>query len=150
MKAAAAGHTLSCAACHRPHDFDTRRAAVEACLGCHDDRHSNAFTRSPHYALWEREMAGTAPPGSGVSCATCHLPRVVPRGGDPFVQHNQNANLRPNDKMLRTVCLDCHGLPFALDALADPGLVADNFTGRPRASVASLEMATSRTRRAAD
>ena len=147
MKAAASGRTLTCGSCHQAHDFETRRAAVDACLLCHDDRHSAAFVGSPHHRLWQRESAGEAPVGTGVSCATCHMPRHARREGGadtPFVQHNQNANLRPNDKMLRTVCLDCHGLAFALDALADPGLVDANFTGHPRASVASIEMAARR------
>jgi formate-dependent nitrite reductase cytochrome c552 subunit len=119
---------------------------VEACLGCHDDRHSRAYQRSPHAALWDAEREpGRA--GTGVSCATCHLPRVNRRvdGADVVaVQHNQNANLRPNEKMARTVCLACHGLAFSLDALADPSLVATNFTGTPLRHVAGIDMAMSR------
>jgi hypothetical protein len=48
--------------------------------------------------------------------------------------------------MIRTVCLDCHGLRFSIDALADPKLVATNFTGRPARHVASVEMAMRRVR----
>jgi hypothetical protein len=99
--------------------------------------------------LWQQEQDGTGAAGTGVSCATCHLPRIRSRedGGDiVFVQHNQNANLRPNEKMIRTVCLDCHGLRFSIDALADPKLVATNFTGRPARHVASVEMAMKRVR----
>jgi hypothetical protein len=148
MKADARDHELSCVSCHTAHDFDTRRAAVEACLGCHDDGHSRAYVGSPHHVLWTREQQQSAPVGSGVTCATCHLPRQRQRvnGGDfVVVQHNQNANLRPNEKMTRTVCLDCHGLGFSLDALADPGLVVRNFRGRPLRPVAGIEMATKRT-----
>ena len=47
------------------------------------------------------------------------------------VNHNQNANLTPNEKMLRTVCLQCHGLQFSMDALADRNLILSNFSGRP-------------------
>ena len=65
------------------------------------------------------------------------------------VQHNQNANLRPNEKMVRAVCLACHGLGFSLGALADPGLVASNFKGRPLRSVAGIEMAARRVAREA-
>jgi hypothetical protein len=146
MKAAARDLELSCVSCHSAHAFDTRVAAVEACLGCHDDGHSRAYEGSPHSALWKRELTGTAPTGSGVSCATCHLPRLQPRKapGTVVVQHNQNSNLRPNEKMTRTVCLACHGLGFALDALADPRLIASNFTGRPHRRVASIEMAARR------
>ena len=63
-----------------------------------------------------------------------------------LVQHNQNANLRPNEKMLREVCQDCHGLPFALDALADPALIRNNFKGAPAQHVPSVDMALERAR----
>jgi mono/diheme cytochrome c family protein len=102
---------------------------------------------SPHHAAWLREIGEAAPPGSGVSCATCHLPRAELRVGGKttvVVQHNQNENLRPNEKMLRSVCLNCHGLKFSLEALADAALVAANFTGRPARPVGAIEMATRR------
>jgi hypothetical protein len=88
-----------------------------------------------------------APRNSGVSCATCHLPREIQRqdGKDIVrVQHNQNINLRPRDKMVRSVCLNCHGLGFSLDALADTALVARNFAGSPARHVPSLDMAEKR------
>jgi hypothetical protein len=149
MAPSARDHELSCSSCHSAHDFDTRRAAVTACLQCHDDGHSRAYMHSPHYTLWAREQDGTAAAGTGVSCATCHLPRLRSRedGAEAVVvQHNQNANLRPSEKMTRTVCLDCHGLEFSLSALADSHLVATNFTGKPARPVASIEMATRRVR----
>jgi hypothetical protein len=147
MKPQASARELSCVSCHAAHDFDVRRAAVQACLSCHDDEHSKAYVGSSHHALWTREQDGTASPGSGVSCATCHLPRQPHRaaGADVVsVEHNQNANLRPNEKMTRTVCLACHGLGFSLDALADRSLVASNFRGKPLRSVAGIDMATTR------
>lgn len=143
MKAGAAHRDLSCVSCHGAHRFDTRQAAMDSCLGCHDDAHSRAYQSSPHFALWQDELAGKAAPGTGVSCATCHLPREVhERDGDRrvLVQHNQNLNLRPNEKMIRTVCLNCHGLPFTLDALADAALGRTNFTGRPTHHVESLDL----------
>jgi hypothetical protein len=75
------------------------------------------------------------------------LPREIYRreGVDQvLVQHNQNLNLRPNEKMIRSVCLHCHGLGFSLNALADAALVRRNFAGQPTARVASLEMAEKR------
>ncbi len=60
------------------------------------------------------------------------------------MQHNQNANLRPNEKMLRSVCLECHSLGLSIDALADPELVRRNFGGQPARHVPSIEMALSR------
>lgn len=68
------------------------------------------------------------------------MPRTE-RRGTIVVSHNQNDNLRPNQKMIRTVCLDCHGLGFSLDSLADPDLVARNFNGRPSAHIESIEWA---------
>jgi hypothetical protein len=123
MRREAAHEQLGCASCHAPPEFDTRKAAVEACLSCHDDSHSLAYEGSAHHALWRRELAGELPPGSGVSCASCHMPRIEFRDEDlsvrrTLVQHNQSETLAPREKMLRPVCLSCHGLGFSLDVLA--------------------------------
>jgi hypothetical protein len=145
MRSDAHGHELTCNTCHTAHRYDTREAAVTACLNCHADAHSLAYEASPHHALWQRELAGAAEAGTGVSCATCHMPRVAYDPNDwlrrTLVDHNQNATLRPNEKMIRPVCLHCHGLGFAIDALADPELVRRNFTGRPAVQVESMGMA---------
>ena len=125
--------TLDCGACHRPHDVDVVRAAVEACASCHDDPHTRAYFESPHHGLRQAERAGAAPPGTGVTCATCHMPRTE-RRAELETDHNQNTTLRPNEKMIRPVCLDCHGLGFSLDALADAKLIERNFSGRSGSS----------------
>jgi hypothetical protein len=140
MKRQAAHHELSCASCHQAHRFDTRHAAVAACLSCHNDQHSLAYEKSIHAQLWRDETSGKLPPGSGVSCATCHLPREV-HGGQVRVQHNQNDNLRPNEKMVRSVCVNCHGLEFSLDALADRALIDRCFDGSPSPHIDSARMA---------
>jgi len=147
MKPDAHGRELGCTSCHGAHRADTRRAAADACLECHDDNHSRAWSDSPHARLWQAETAGRGAPGSGVSCATCHLPREPHREGELKgirVQHNQNANLRPNEKMIRGVCMNCHGLGFSIDALADPALVQRNFAGQPAAHIESLDLAAAR------
>jgi hypothetical protein len=150
---AEAKHTeLTCTTCHGAHRFDTRAAAVDACLTCHADEHSLAFRDSKHFELWQAEIEGRALAGSGVSCATCHMPRTEQRDPDLdlrriVVQHNQNDTLRPNEKMLRPVCLQCHGLGFAIDALADPQSIRTNFDGPPAAHIRSLEMAAERLRK---
>ncbi len=147
MKKDAHEQTLNCTSCHGAHDFDSRRAAVEACLGCHDDQHSKAYSASSHYRLWQQEQAGLGEAGTGVSCATCHFPRILhkERGEDRvLVQHNPNMTLRPNEKMIRPVCLNCHGLGFAIDALADPVLIQNNFNGKPAQHITSLDMARER------
>jgi hypothetical protein len=144
MAPSASRRTLGCGSCHSAHEFDTRRAAADACLECHADKHSLAYKTSPHYALWRAETDGNAAAGSGVNCATCHLPRVQHGEGDLTavrVEHNQNANLRPNEKMIRDVCLSCHGLGFTLDALGDPMSIETNFRGMPARHVESIDMA---------
>lgn len=149
MQADAQGRELTCTSCHGDHRFDTVSASVEACLGCHADDHSLAYRDSKHFDLWRREQAGESPAGSGVSCATCHMPREIHQknGEDRVaVQHNQNSNLRPVEAMARDVCMSCHGLGFTLDALADQALRANNFSGRPDEHTPGIEMAEERLR----
>lgn len=146
MRADAGHRSLDCGTCHKPHSVDIEKAAVEACASCHDDAHSRAYFDGPHHRLWEAERAGRAPPGTGVACATCHMPKRA-RRQTIVTNHNQNDNLRPNEKMIRSVCIDCHGLGFAIDALADADLVARNFNGRPAVRVKSIEWAVQRARR---
>jgi hypothetical protein len=93
----------------------------------------------------------SSPHGQLVTCARCHMPRVRQRDSTfdvtwAAVEHNQNDTLRPNEKMIRPVCLSCHGLAFAIDALADPALIRTNFSGSPRRHVPSLDMAEARLR----
>lgn len=135
---------LGCTTCHDAHFADTRKAAVESCLSCHNDQHTQAYKQSPHYKLWQDEIAGRALAGSGVSCASCHMPRVrmpTDEGSRIVVQHNQNDTLRPNEKMIRPVCMSCHGLGFSIDALADRKLIQNNFKGKPAKHVESIDMA---------
>ncbi len=145
MRSDAAHESLDCNSCHKAHDDDVVKAAVEACEGCHDDRHTRAYRNSSHFRLWQAEVLGSAPPGSGVSCATCHMPRVERDISDwssrIVVDHNQSANLSPNTKMIRGACLHCHGLGFSIDALADRTLVERNFDGRPGIHVQSIDLA---------
>jgi hypothetical protein len=140
MRSDAAHEELGCQSCHGSHDYDREQAAVDACLGCHADRHSLGYRESKHNALWSAELAGSAPAGSGVSCAGCHMP--LTRNGS--IEHNQNDNLRPNEKMVRSVCGHCHGLSFTLDALADRQLIEKNFKGAPSVHIESIEWAVRR------
>jgi len=140
MHAEAAEKELSCTSCHGAHAFDTKTAAVQACQGCHADAHTMAYGQGPHARLWWEEVAGVRLPGEGVSCATCHMPRKQ-KGRSLWVEHNQNDNLRPNEKMVRPVCQQCHGLRFSLDALADAELIRSNFDRPPQVEIASIDMA---------
>ena len=133
------GH--DCTVCHAIHVEPSRYAATEACLGCHDDEHSRAFSASPHATL---QQSGST---ELVECATCHLPvkeRIIKGEKRWQVEHNQNANLRPNEKMLREVCLSCHSLSFSIDALADEQLIRNNFNGQPSEHIPSIDWALKR------
>lgn len=143
MHVKASQQGLTCTACHAAHLPDRRAASVSACLGCHNDSHTLAYAKSSHARLWEQEQQGRIPAGQGVSCASCHFPRQA--GHDhaaATVQHNVSANLRPNQKMLESVCMRCHGVPFSLDALADRPLIERNFVGSPRSRTLSVQKAT--------
>jgi len=80
-------------------------------------------------------------------CATCHMPRLkkMTAGKNIIrVDHNQNANLRPNEKMIRPVCMQCHSLEFSIDALADTKLINNNFSGTPAVHIESIDWALKR------
>jgi len=53
------------------------------------------------------------------------------RGANVIVNHDQSSNLRPNEKMLREVCVNCHGLQFAMNSITDKELIKDNFSKKP-------------------
>ncbi len=144
MRPEAAHHELNCISCHSSHRFNTQTAAVDSCLKCHNDEHSLAYKGSLHFQTYRDALSGAKPADSAVSCATCHMPRVErTKFGETvtIVDHNQNNSLRPNEKMVRTSCMQCHGLQFTLNALADEELIRNNFQGRPKVHVESLDMA---------
>jgi len=149
MQSTAAGKSLTCTTCHAAHAFDTAKAEVSSCMSCHGDDHTKAYVGSPHHKLFEAERIGSGAKGSGVSCATCHMPRETFENPDTYeehllITHNQNANLRPNEKMIRSVCMNCHGLGFSIDSLADRALIERNFTGRPSVRVNSIQWVMNR------
>jgi len=130
-----------CNSCHSAHEFFRQQAATNSCLNCHADEHSLNFNQSKHAAV----VANSE--GDLMSCATCHMPthKQTVNGKTVYaVEHNQSKNLRPNDKMIRSVCMNCHGLPFSIDALADELLIKHNFNAQPSVKVPSVEWAESR------
>jgi len=145
MKSDVKHKQIGCNSCHQAHQYKLNTASIDSCLSCHDDKHSLAYKDSSHYALWQKEQSGELPKGSGVSCATCHMPRIAVDVSDwlrrTVVQHNQNANLVPNEKMIRSTCMSCHGLGFSIDALADQSLIKNNFNGTPKRHIESIDMA---------
>ena len=140
MHAGAAHQELSCQSCHNDHRYDTQYASVQACQKCHADSHTAAYVGSAHADLWRQEMAGEVPVGSGVTCATCHMPRIQDESS-VWVSHDQNANLRPSETMAREVCSHCHGLEFSLSSLADPSLKLNCYSSPPSERIKSVEMA---------
>ena len=140
MHAGAAHAELTCNACHAGHRYDTAYAAAEACLKCHADSHSVAYVDSAHADLWLAEQSGDGSAGSGVSCASCHMPRLETDDGI-VVQHNQSEVLHPSETMARQVCGHCHGLEYSLSALADAEVVAGCFVDPPSEVQPSVEMA---------
>jgi len=154
MKQEAAHIDLTCTTCHSAHAFDIKKAKVEACATCHNDEHTQAYFQSQHYELWKQESNGTAPEGSGVACATCHMPKLETKTSQGIkrwiADHNQSANLHPNEVMGREVCMDCHGMSFTIDALADRDLISKNFKGRPSVHVESLDWVETRMRERGD
>lgn len=142
--------TLACDSCHSAHAFDTQDASKQACLGCHNDEHSLAFEQSPHGQLFAQSNLGLLPKESAVTCATCHMSRITAAvGGEHVVsvEHNQNDNLRPNEKMIRPVCMQCHSLEFSIDALADEALIKNNFSGKPVKHIPSIDWAIKRVKK---
>ena len=129
MKESAAHLQMDCVACHQA-DKPKAFAAHDACMQCHDDDHSKNYQKSTHFALFQ--AAPTGP--TAVSCATCHLPRVENASGEIVASHDNTANLRPNEKMIRSVCASCHGLQFSLNALTDPDQIHHNFSHPPALS----------------
>lgn len=139
-------HTaLTCHSCHDAHEYNIHQAAVDSCLSCHDDEHSNAYKSSKHYQLWQNEISGEAEENTGISCASCHMPRVNYDVSEwmsrTIVDHNQSANLSPNSKMIRSTCQNCHGLEFSINAMTDATLVKNNFNGKPAIKVKSMDLA---------
>lgn len=138
---------LSCSSCHDVHRQNTKVAAVESCLGCHSDQHSLGFKDSKHGQLWQQHLNENLPETQAVSCATCHMPRLefeLFGQSHTLVQHNQNDNLRPNEKMIRSVCLNCHSISFSIDSLADKELINKNFLGTPKHHIQSVDMSLER------
>lgn len=147
MKSESHHESLSCTSCHTAHRFETRAAEVQACMRCHDDEHSKNYFKSPHYELWQTAQEEPLDSEPGVSCASCHLPRIrrTVKGQEwVYVQHNQNDTLEPNERMIRAVCLDCHGLGFAIDSLADHDLIRSNFQESPQHHVESIDLVKKR------
>ncbi|MBL6706705.1 MAG: NrfA- nitrite reduction protein, partial [Planctomycetaceae bacterium] len=77
-----------------------------------------------------------------------HMPRVEGESAGfsndtVRVVHNQSWNLAPVEKMVRSVCMNCHGLEFSLNALADSSLKGTCYEGVPKRQLKTIDMAES-------
>ncbi|MEM9804356.1 MAG: cytochrome c3 family protein [Cyanobacteria bacterium P01_D01_bin.56] len=139
---------MNCNSCHNVHSANTIEASVDACLTCHNDNHSLNYKNSKHAQLFSDSQALPRPGAGAVSCSTCHLPRVTHGDGDSStvkVNHNNTYNLKPQDRMVGDVCMNCHGVEYSYNSIFDPELVEANFDRPP-----TLEMETFDLMRAAE
>ena len=139
MKKSALDQVMNCNTCHDVHVQNTFTASVDSCLTCHNDTHSLNYENSKHFGLYA--SAGDLPrPSNGmVTCATCHLPRELD-GEAVHVNHNNTYNLLPRDRMVKDVCINCHGLEFAYNSIFDDELVTKNFARSPTLKLETFEL----------
>jgi len=152
MKHDAFDKQMDCNACHNVHTVNTMQASVEACLTCHNDNHSLNYKNSKHaqavFANLEKSAgSGSELPRPGadmVTCATCHLPRTATERGDGTtlvrVNHNNTYNLKPQDRMVGDVCMNCHGVEYSYNSIFDDDLVEANFDRPPTLSHESFDL----------
>ncbi|MDJ0743541.1 MAG: cytochrome c3 family protein [Xenococcaceae cyanobacterium MO_167.B27] len=136
MKKSALDKQMNCNSCHNVHTVNTYQASVDSCLSCHNDTHSLNYKNSPHAQIVADIGVLPRPDSKSVTCATCHLPREV-SGDGVLVNHNNTYTLKPRDRMVKEVCMNCHGLEHAYNSIFDDELVEANFAHPP-----SLELPT--------
>jgi hypothetical protein len=132
---------LNCNTCHDVHALQTRTAAVDSCLTCHNDTHSQNYRNSPHATLFSDAGELPRPESTAVTCATCHLPRQTVGETDAvFVNHNNTYTLLPRDRMVKDVCMNCHGLEHSYNSIFDDDLVEANFAQMPTQTMETFEL----------
>ncbi len=134
---------MTCNACHDVHSANTVEASVDACLTCHNDDHSLNYQNSKHAELFAESRELPRPAPGAVSCSTCHLPRVNYGEGDSTivkVNHNNTYNLKPQDRMVGDVCMNCHGIEYSYNSIFDPELVEANFDRPPTLKMESFDL----------
>ena len=142
MKPEAHGKQMNCNACHNVHTVNTYEASVDSCLTCHNDQHSLNYENSKHAQLFSGEGRLARPSSASVTCATCHLPRETHQGSGNrvLVNHNNTYNLKPRDRMVADVCMNCHGTEYAYNSIFDNELVESNFAAPPKLHLKSFDM----------
>lgn len=139
MKKSALEKQMTCNTCHDVHAVNTVVAAVDSCLTCHNDTHSLNYKNSKHSELFLAEGKLPRPSVESVTCATCHLPRQEAEG-KVFVNHNNTYTLLPRDRMVKEVCMNCHGMEYSYNSIFDDELVEANFDQLPKLNLETLEL----------
>ncbi len=130
---------MNCNTCHNVHTVNTYEAAVDSCLTCHSDRHSLNYKNSGHAKIFQEIGTLPRPNQDAVTCATCHLPREV-SGDKVLVNHNNTYTLKPRDRMVQEVCMNCHGVEHAYNSIFDDELVEANFARPPNQKLPTFEL----------
>lgn len=139
MKDGVADMQMNCNTCHNVHTVDTYQASVDSCLTCHSDRHSLNYKNSPHAKIFREIGTLPRPDKNSVTCATCHLPRV--KSGDSIlVNHNNTYTLKPGDRMVQEVCMNCHGVEHAYNSIFDDELGSANFARPPNQKLPTFQL----------
>lgn len=139
MKESAKNTEMNCNTCHNVHTVNTHMAAVDSCLSCHNDTHSLNYKNSQHAQLFAAEGNLPRPSPKSVTCSACHLPRQQ-QNGTVFVNHNNTYTLLPRDRMVKEVCINCHGVEYAYESIFDDALVENNFAAAPTQDMETFEM----------
>lgn len=139
MQQDALNKQMNCNTCHNVHRVDTYQAAVDSCLTCHSDNHSLNYQNSPHGKIVQQVGTLPRPNADLVTCATCHLPREV-SGDTVLVNHNNTYTLKPRDRMVKEVCMNCHGVEHAYNSIFDDELVEANFARPPNQKLPTFQL----------
>lgn len=139
MKEGIADKQMNCNTCHNVHTADTYQASVDSCLTCHSDRHSLNYKNSPHANIFQKIGTLPRPNKDSVTCATCHLPREI-SGDKVLVNHNNTYTLKPRDRMVQEVCMNCHGVEHAYNSIFDDELVEANFARPPNQKLSTFKL----------
>lgn len=147
MKQDALDKQMNCNACHNVHSVNTMQASVDSCLSCHNDNHSLNYENSKHaQGILSSGVLSSSLPRPGeeqVTCATCHLPRAEKKGGSATVvsvNHNNTYTLKPRNRMVGEVCMNCHGVEYSYNSIFDDELVEANFDRPPTLEHESFEL----------
>ena len=139
MKDGAEDKQMNCNTCHNVHSVNTYQASVDSCLTCHSDNHSLNYQNSPHAEIFRNIGTLPRPNADSVTCATCHLPREV-SGDRVLVNHNNTYTLKPRDRMVKEVCMNCHGVEHAYNSIFDDELVEANFARPPNQKLRTFKL----------